>query len=521
MYNTIFLYIRVSLADEDKDESNRITHQKMLLHQFLDENAELKKFPRKEFVDDGFTGTKADRPAFQQMISDIRCRKGIIVITKDFSRLHRDYAEMGNYLECIFPFLGVRYISVNDGYDSNDYKDRTGGMDVVLRNIVYAAYSKDIAMKTSSSRRQMRKEGKHAAGCFIYGYQKHREMKHKLAIDPEAAAVVRQIFDMALAGKNACAIARQLNENGVLTRSAYFAEKYPDQKKHCSALRDTKWSNYAVIRILQQYQYTGALVGNKVQKAGVLYKETTYHSQEEWTIVEDMHEPIVTKEEFERVKEILHFGKKRKPNMQHQYPLKGRLYCGHCRKRLGRAGQGETWLYRCSHAYSGVNPLCSTRKYIGEKELEHCVLGAIRRILMELKSQQEEQQNIEHKSVAKQLQLEIDALDNKRKQHEQEKRHLYEKYVSGALDRETYKRQKDVLLHAIAEQNSKLELRLKKIELLNEAEYGENTYEEITGAYLNNRNLTAEMVQAFIEAVYVYPDKRIEIEWNFGSIMTL
>ena len=144
----IAIYIRLSMADEEtgksRDESNSIIHQRMLIHHFLDTHPTLSGYPRTEFVDDGFSGTNTDRPAFQRMIAMIKTGQYNLCITKDFSRFARDYIEMGDYLECLFPFLHVRYISINDGYDSDDYKGTTGGLDVVMRSIVYAAYSRDL-----------------------------------------------------------------------------------------------------------------------------------------------------------------------------------------------------------------------------------------------------------------------------------------------------------------------------------------------------------------------------------------
>ncbi len=136
----IAIYIRLSSADEEtgkkKDESNSVVNQRSLIHAYLDKHSEFANAVRREFVDDGFSWTNTDRPAFQEMVKQIRDGRFNTCITKDFSRFSRDYIEMGDYLECLFPFLKIRYISINDNYDSADYKGTTGGLDVVLRNIV-------------------------------------------------------------------------------------------------------------------------------------------------------------------------------------------------------------------------------------------------------------------------------------------------------------------------------------------------------------------------------------------------
>ena len=138
-----------------------------MVHQFLDRHPQLKNAPRSEFVDDGYTGTNTNRPQFQALMKELRTGAINVMVTKDFSRCHRDYTQMGNYLECVFPFLGVRYISVNDGYDSDDYKGVTSGMDVVLRNIIYEVYSKDLSVKTSTAKIIMMKQGKYIGDYYI------------------------------------------------------------------------------------------------------------------------------------------------------------------------------------------------------------------------------------------------------------------------------------------------------------------------------------------------------------------
>ena len=150
---TIGIYIRLSMADEDtgngsKAESDSIGNQRMLINRYLDNHPTLSKYPRLEFADDGYTGTNFHRPQFAAMMEKVRHGEINLICVKDFSRFSRDYIETGNYLECTFPFMGVRFISINDGYDSDDYKGTTGGLEVVMRSIIYAAYSKDLSVKT-------------------------------------------------------------------------------------------------------------------------------------------------------------------------------------------------------------------------------------------------------------------------------------------------------------------------------------------------------------------------------------
>lgn len=172
------------MADEDtgsgsKAESDSIGHQRMLINHYLDNHPTLSKYPRLEFADDGYTGTNFHRPQFSAMMEKVRHGEINLICVKDFSRFSRDYIETGNYLECTFPFMGVRFISINDGYDSDDYKGTTGGLEVVMRSIIYAAYSKDLSVKTTTAKIQMMKQGKYVGGYAPYGYVLHAHTGRK------------------------------------------------------------------------------------------------------------------------------------------------------------------------------------------------------------------------------------------------------------------------------------------------------------------------------------------------------
>lgn len=232
---TIGIYIRLSLADEDtgygsKSESDSISNQRMLINRYLDESPTLSQCPRLEFADDGYTGTNFQRPQFTAMMEKVKRGEINLICVKDFSRFSRDYIETGNYLECTFPFMGVRFISINDGYDSEDYKGTTGGLEVVMRSIIYAAYSKDLSVKTTSAKVQMMKQGKYVGGYAPYGYVLHPTIRNKLKLDPEAANIVRRIFDEALLGRNTSQIALGLNDDNTTTPGQYFRTKHPDKR---------------------------------------------------------------------------------------------------------------------------------------------------------------------------------------------------------------------------------------------------------------------------------------------------
>ena len=191
MENTVAMYIRISLEDDDiqdgKEESNSITNQRALLKKYISGHEDFAGASVKEFLDDGYTGRNLDRPGFQELIGQCRTGKVGCIVVKDLSRLGRNYVEVGNLLEQVFPFLGVRVVSVNDGYDSAMLDGQTGGIDVVFRNLVYSLYSRDLSHKVKSAVETRMKRGEYIGPFAFFGYRKDPEDIHKLVIDGEAA----------------------------------------------------------------------------------------------------------------------------------------------------------------------------------------------------------------------------------------------------------------------------------------------------------------------------------------------
>ena len=231
------LYCRLSQEDERSGESLSIENQKSILLQYAREQ----HFTNPVFfVDDGYSGTNFDRPGIKRVLELVRQRKVAAILVKDLSRFGRNYKEVGSYLEQVFPFLGVRFISVNDGYDSNEYIGSTGGLDIACKALVHDLYSRDISRKVKSSRYARLRRGDYFCSVAPYGYVKSSEDKHRLVIDPPAAKVVRRIFDMTLAGFCTTEIARTLNLEDVPSPLIYMRQKYPGKK--IAALEDGFWN---------------------------------------------------------------------------------------------------------------------------------------------------------------------------------------------------------------------------------------------------------------------------------------
>ena len=296
------IYIRLSSEDTDarmgnKDESNSVAHQRMMLLDYAGTQLNLRSEDIVEFVDDGYTGRNFDRPGFEALLDACKKEQVTLILLKDLSRLGRNYVEVGNLLEQVFPFLGVRVISVNDGYDSDNYNGVTGGMDITLQNFIYTLYSRDLSEKVKSGVRMLAKKGKYTGTYGFFGYRKCADDIHKLEPDPDAAKIVRRIFDMVIAGAKRKDIAATLNREGVPTPAVYKKMKgctrdwYPDGKK-------AGWNSSMIADVIRDERYAGHMVSHKTAYVGNEGKKQVILPKDQWIIVRNTHEGIVSDEEF-------------------------------------------------------------------------------------------------------------------------------------------------------------------------------------------------------------------------------
>lgn len=509
---SIALYIRLSLADEDtgfsKVESDSITNQRMCLHDYLDKQAHFSNIQRLEFCDDGFTATNGNRPSFTKMLELVQAGEIKTIIVRDFSRFFRDYIEAGNYLECVFPFLGVRFISINDNYDSNDYKGSTGGLEMVMRNIIYASYSKDLSIKTTTAKVHMMKQGKYVGGYAPYGYKMHDTIKHKLAIDTESAKVVRFIFDRFLEGKTKGEIVKELNKNCVPTMSQYFRLNNPDTKKYNNISDKSKWTTVAVHKIITNKLFTGAMVSHKQKTASLGSKKVV---KNEPIIVEDMHEAIVTKEEFDTAQKLI--GSTTKPTQYqlHDYPLKSLLKCGHCKRAMVRGKQSKIEnFFRCPSKKVYDATTCIGSK-CNENEITQIAYNAIKLYVENLKGEVKSHKANPLDKVTKlsDLQMQVDGIKKL-------KTRQYKQYAEEEISRDMFVKLKADCDNKIAELETQIEVLSK--EKMPVATNNKTT--SLINLFSSRENFTNEIAKAFIKAIYIYDDENIEIEWNFKDNLT-
>lgn len=331
-------------------ESNSITMQRILLQGFIAEN--FSDYDLFEFCDDGYTGTNFERPGMQDMLEMARESKINCIIVKDFSRFARDYIELGSYLEQIFPFLGVRFISINDNYDSKNYRGSIGDMDVNFKNLLYDLYSKDLSQKVRSSLAVRKEQGQYVSANSPFGYEKDPKDRHALLIAEDEAEIVRRIFSLTVEGYTSTQIARMFNETRVKTPIEFKMEKGRTSRKPKGGR--FLWSSSTICQILRNEIYIGNIVQKKYTRDSVGGKNHL-NPREDWLIAHNHHEPIIERHVFEKVQEGR--GVKRKPQYNPTHPLVGKMVCGCCKKNLSyRTGLNP--YFCCRHRYSNAMGHC-------------------------------------------------------------------------------------------------------------------------------------------------------------------
>ena len=327
------IYVRLSKEDGDvaaagKAESNSISNQKNLIKDFLKDREDIEVVS--ERVDDGYSGSDFERPAFQMMLEDIK--RGVVdcVIVKDLSRFGREYIDSGMYIERLFPALGVRFIAVNDGYDSLDRKDSSDDIIIPFKNLINDAYCRDISVKIRSHLEVKRRNGEFIGSFAAYGYRKKADDRHKLEVDAYAAGVVQDIFRMKLHGMSQDAIANQLNESGILPPAEYKTSMGSNYQTGFKVKEKSGWSSVAVRRILTNEIYIGNLVQGRQTTPNHKVKQAYLTEESDWVRIEKSHEPVVSDRDFEVVQRLLAMDTRTAPGNGEVYPLSGLVACGGC-----------------------------------------------------------------------------------------------------------------------------------------------------------------------------------------------
>ncbi|MGN0972754.1 MAG: recombinase family protein [Aristaeellaceae bacterium] len=338
------LYIRLSREDENEGPSESVTNQQSLLNDFVRQH---RLTVYDTYIDDGWSGTSFDRPAFRRMIGDIEAGKVNMVITKDLSRLGRDYILTGHYMERYFPEKRVRYISLLDGIDTGV---ESSANDITpFRAIMNDMYAKDISRKIRSVKHDKQRKGQFIGGKPVYGYKMHPTEKNRIVIDEAAAATVRRIFAMALEGVSCRQIAIRLNEEHVPSPAVYGG--LPQRRKGAYA---GLWSAERIAEMLKNETYIGNMVQGRTVKISYKSKKCLKQAPQNWVVVENTHESLVDRDAFRQVQQLL-ASRRHTRSRTYDFLLKGLIFCHECGHPLAvmnrRNAAGEDVLYFVCRTY--------------------------------------------------------------------------------------------------------------------------------------------------------------------------
>ena len=519
-------YARLSIFEtRDRADSEALQNQKELLRQYIVNAPELQLVGI--FEDNGQTGTNFDRAGFETMMETVRSGRANCIVVKDLSRFGRDYVEAGNYLEHIFPFMGVRFISISDGYDSAD-ATTADCLTVALKNMVNQMYSKDISRKSGSVLREKMRRGEFIGAFASYGYRKDPADGHRIVIDPEAAGVVREIFRRKLEGQSDTAITRWLNTAGVPSPGCYRYQKGIILDKRFA--RYKPWIVKSVKNILRNEVYLGCMVQGRRRSEFYAGRPDKRLPRDEWTVVENTHEPIISREDFDAVQAICaeknaayharlgkydYLGKS-------ENILKGLVYCSDCGRPMVRYkqvshGKRVSYYYQCpsyaamleksgcSYKFLREDLLLDSLEQVIQKEIEQAVdMTALAKRLSARASSKADQGAL----MLKKLNAQLERVEGTR-------RNAMRDYLGGQMAQADYELLKECCMGEAEELKKQIfdlrEQQRYQAETLTE----KNPWLAAFGGLGRPFHLTKELAASLIERVTIYENNRVEVLLRF------
>ena len=487
------LYIRLSKEDESEGPSQSVQNQESLLREFVQQHR-LSVYDT--YIDDGWSGTSFDRPAFQRMIADIEAKKVNMVITKDLSRLGRDYIMTGHYMERYFPEHRVRYISLLDGIDTG--VDSTANDITPFRAIMNDMYAKDISKKIKSVKRDKQRKGQFIGGKPVYGYKMHPTEKNKIVVDEEVAPVVRRIFSLALSGMSCRNIATLLNQEGVPTPATY--------------------AGLPVAR-----PYIGNMVQGRSVKISYKSKKCLKQDPANWVVVEGTHEPLVDLETFQKVRMLIN-SRKYTRSRTYDFLLKGLIFCHECGYPLAvlnrKNARGEDVLYFVCRTYQRFTKVgVCTCHSIKEKTVTDAVIAKVREVCQAYLNPGEllpvAQEAVENARKQSSLETELQALQSKIDSLTANLDRMYTDRLSGLLPEADFRR----IFSRITLEREQLEEKRQELELRQKSPVrSEDKARELVQRFIETAGESRELLVSLIERVELTEDKEIIIKFRFAQL---
>ena len=507
------LYIRLSKEDESEGPSQSVQNQESLLREFVQQH---RLGVYDTYVDDGWSGTNFDRPDFQRMIADIEAKKVNMVITKDLSRLGRDYIMTGHYMERYFPEHRVRYISLLDGIDTG--VDSTANDITPFRAIMNDMYAKDISKKIKSVKRDKQRKGQFIGGKPVYGYKMHPTEKNKIVIDEEVAPVVRRVFALALSGMSCRNIASLLNQEGIPTPATYANLPVAKPGPYTGL-----WSSERISDMLQNETYIGNMVQGRSVKISYKSKKCLKQDPADWVIVEGTHEPLVDAETFRKVRMLVN-SRKHTRSRTYDFLLKGLIFCHECGYPLAvlnrKNARGEDVLYFVCRTYQRFTKagVCTCHS-IKEKTVTDAVIDKVREVCQAYLNPDEllpmAREAVENARKQNNLEAELQVVQAKIDSLTANLDRMYTDRLNGLLPEEDFQR----IFNRTKLDRKLLEEKRQELELQEKSPVrSEDRARELVQRFIETAGESRELLVSLIERVELTEDKEVIIKFRFAQL---
>ena len=525
------MYLRLSQEDRitKGTESNSIENQRKIIKNYIDNSDDLVFI--NEYADDGYSGTSFNRPGFQKMLEDIKNKKIDTIIVKDLSRFGRNYIEVGRFLEETFPTMRVRFISIIDKIDSFKDPDSSSSMLVNFKNLINDEYARDISRKIKSVYKVKQKRGEYIAAHTALGYMKDTDNKYNIIVDVDGAKIVKLIFELALDDKTPIQISDYFNERKIPTPSQYKKQKGEAYKTNMvteNNVDDIKWTPSMVSNILRNRIYTGDLIQNKKGKVSYKLKKRVNVEEDKMIIVENTHEALVSKEDFNWIQER-YFSKiiqVRRKN--HDYALfSGFLICNDCHRglyylesRRPRKDGSRLKYYICGT--NKVNSKKCTPHRIRENDLIEIVQKSINK---QIKLVTKINEDLETISKNKKLSIKEDVLSERKNKLLEEankkmslKQSLYLDWKENIITFEEFKNYSNLYNNEILDIKKTIEIIDDELEELSSIPNYQNELINTFNDQLQLNKIDRNILFKFIDYIYISEDKKIEIIFKYQDI---
>lgn len=517
-YN-VAVYLRLSRDDvsakEGDMESNSIRSQRDMIRSYIRKHDDMEIYDF--YVDDGWSGANFDRPSFQRMMEDIKAGHIDCVIVKDLSRFGRDYIEAGRLIQKTFPAFSVRFIALNDNFDSLTADFNETSLVLPVKNFVNDSYCSDISKKVRSHQQVKREKGDFIGAFAVYGYRKDPENINHLLADDYAAGIVKKIFAWKIAGLSNLAIADKLNGMGVLSPMEYKKSQGQKFSTAFSTNVKAKWSAVAVKRILINELYTGMMVQGKNEKVNHKVKRSIEKPKEEWVRVADTHEAIISAEDFGIVQKLLEVDSRASAGKVGSHMFTGYLFCGDCGepmiRRVNRYKGTEKVYFICPTRNKGLG---CTRHSIPEEELKQLVLRTLQQQIALFLDKSYVLAYIEdmevHFDEVVAFDKEIEKLRKEQEKYMSLRTGLYEDLKQGIITEEDFKDFRQIYERQYQETEDAIRQQENTIKELFRAGVLAGANLEKMKSALEITELSRDIVVAFVNRILVYEDKRVFLE---------